>query len=140
MSEGPLDVHALDHLFQGVVLELVDADQGRSRAELLESLRTEVIPARLAGSDAMMCLICVHADLPEIIKSPRLPGKYENGESRVVLMWFLESDPRKAWEREFSGHVTAVKETGMGRWCLWDRLCLLWRGLIGMLMRLGDLD
>ena len=114
LGEGPLDIHALDYPFAGVVLELIDADKEHTRTELLEWLQAEFVPRRIAQNSAYMCLIFKHADLPAIIKSPRLPAAYENGDARVVLLWFLESDPRLVWEKEFSGHADEVRSSGIG--------------------------
>jgi len=112
-TDGPLDIHALDYPFAGLVLEVVDAANGHTRAELLEWLSADFIPSSIAGSSALMCLVFRHADLPDIIKSPRLPLKYEEGDDRVVLLWFVESDPRMCWE-SFVDHKESVHQSGHG--------------------------
>jgi hypothetical protein len=112
--DGPVDIHALDYPFAGVVLELVDARPDQIRDDLLYWLQTEFIPKMITGSDALMCLIFVHADLPEIIKSPRLPAKDPKGDKRVVFLWFVESDPRVYWQRDFAGQEIAILQAGLG--------------------------
>jgi len=114
-TEGPLDIHALDYPFAGVVLELIDAAKDHTRTELLDWLRMDFIPKAIGASSALMCLVFVHADLPDIIKSPRLPSKYPTGESRVVLLWFVESDPRMCWNKEFAGHGSSIHQSGLGK-------------------------
>jgi hypothetical protein len=114
-GEGPKDIHALDYPFAGVVLELIDSNKDDTRADLVNWLRNDFIPITLRNSSsAVMCLIFVHADLPDIIKSPRLPPRYENGGSRVVLLWFLQDDPRISWEKDFARHTSAVSQSGLG--------------------------
>lgn len=113
-GEGPLDIHALDYPFAGVVLELIDSNKNHTRADALNWLRKDFIPSTIQKSSAItMCLIFIHADLPEIIKSPRLPSKYKDGDSRVVLLWFLESDPRKSWASDFAAHTTEIAQSGI---------------------------
>lgn len=111
--DGPLDIHALDYPFAGLVLEIVDAANGHSRVELLEWLRTRFIPEAIAESPALMCLVFRHADLPDIIKSPRLPLKYDEGDDGVVLLWFIEEDRRLCWE-SFVDHKDSVQRSGLG--------------------------
>jgi hypothetical protein len=113
-SEGPLDIHALDYPFSGVVLEIIDAKDSATRPKLLDWLTTTFIPGAIKGSSAAMCLVCTHADLPEIIKSPRLPLKYAEGDARVALLWFLEREPQAIWQAEFAGHVESVAESELG--------------------------
>jgi len=113
-AEGPLDVHALDYPFKGVVLEIIDAYSAENRPQLVGWLKETFVPPKINQSSAMtMCLIFTHADLPEMIKSPRLPGKLEIGHQRIVLLWFLEKDPRECWT-EFEGHAGLVNESDLG--------------------------
>ena len=113
-GEGPRDVHALDYPFAGAVVELIDANKDLSRAELVDWLRKDFIPKEIGQTSALMCLICVHEDLPKIIQSPRLPTKTENGRARVVLLWFVEQEPSLIWEKEFADHEDAVRKAGLG--------------------------
>lgn len=74
-GEGPADIHALDYPFKGVVLEIVDAKTAGTRPLLLQWLKEDFVPMKIGKTpDAAMCLIFIHANLPAIIKSPRLPG------------------------------------------------------------------
>jgi len=113
-AEGPRDIHALDYPFAGVVVEIIDAHHQHHRAALLQWLRTKFIPKDISTSSALMCLVFRHEDLPEIIKSPRLPAQHPCGKSRVVLLWFLECDPRTVWNTEFADHPATVQQSGMG--------------------------
>jgi hypothetical protein len=107
---GPRELHALDHPYAGVVLEVVDAEPGRS-AELAQWLVGEHVPARLAASPAGQCVIFSPRPWP--------PGDFwfdnaETPEGRLLLLWFLEADPRDDWEA-LAAPADGVAASGLGR-------------------------
>ncbi|MFJ5995897.1 hypothetical protein [Streptomyces sp. NPDC092370] len=112
-AAGPRDVHALDHPYAGLVLQVVDVDTPERRAPALEWLRTRHLPRRLAGSPAS--LVTVFSPTP-------LPGdrmtyvkQVEGVDTRLTLLWFLETDPRQCWDPSFTDLDAAVTESGLGR-------------------------
>ncbi|MFI0136061.1 hypothetical protein [Streptomyces luteogriseus] len=112
-AAGPRDVHALDHPYAGLVLQVVEADTPEQRAPLLEWLRTRHLPQRLAGSPA--ALVTVFSPTP-------LPGhrmtyvkQVEGVDTRLTLLWFLRTDPRECWDPCFTDLDAAVAESGLGR-------------------------
>ncbi|MFJ2966308.1 hypothetical protein ACIPIC_28895 [Streptomyces collinus] len=112
-AAGPRDVHALDHPYTGLVLQVVEADTPEQRAPLLQWLRTRHLPKRLAGSPA--ALVTVFSPTP-------LPGdrmtyvkQVEGVETRLTLLWFLQTDPRRCWDPHFTALDVAVTESGLGR-------------------------
>ncbi|WP_030341731.1 hypothetical protein [Streptomyces sp. NRRL S-1022] len=112
-AAGPRDVHALDHPYAGLVLEVVDTDSPGQRAELLRWLRDRHLPRRLTGSPS--ALVTVFRPTP-------LPGdrmtyvkQVEGVDTRLTLLWFLERDPRECWEEHFRGLDDQVAESGLGR-------------------------
>ncbi|MFF7487460.1 hypothetical protein ACFZBC_18440 [Streptomyces luteogriseus] len=112
-AAGPRDVHALDHPYAGLVLQVVEADSPEQRAPLLEWLRTRHLPQRLAGSPA--ALVTVFSPTP-------LPGdrmtyvkQVEGVDTRLTLLWFLRTDPRESWDPCFTDLDAAVAESGLGR-------------------------
>ncbi|MET9516878.1 hypothetical protein [Streptomyces sp. NPDC002994] len=118
-SAGPRDFHALDHPYKGLVLEVVDAESPERRAELLEWLRGTHLPERLAGtgsgSGSSAAMVTVFRPTP-------LPGdrmsyvkQVEGVDTRLTLLWFLEADPREAWEEWFGGLDGEVAASGLGR-------------------------
>ncbi|GAB2882204.1 hypothetical protein GCM10027074_58210 [Streptomyces deserti] len=117
-AAGPRDVHALDHPYAGLVLEVVDAESPEQRAELLEWLRSRHLPKRLApGGD-----VTAPAALVTVFRPTPLPGdrmsyvkQVEGVDTRLTLLWFLQADPRERWEPYFTGLDTAVAEAGLGR-------------------------
>ena len=114
---GPLDVHALDHPFTGVVVQIVRAHAGRTRRALVEELVHRFVPARMASARAAVCLVCLDADLPDAVTSrtPRVPSAYgDAADQRVTLLWFVEDDLRDGWSERFAPHAGAIDETGLG--------------------------
>ncbi|MFJ5264422.1 hypothetical protein ACIQAC_28575 [Streptomyces sp. NPDC088387] len=112
-AAGPRDVHALDHPYTGLVLQVVDAASAGQLDELTDWLTARHLPKRLAGSPAAM--VTVFRPVP-------LPGdrmtyvkQVEGVDTRLTLLWFLESDPRQCWEPLFTGVDEAVSESGLGR-------------------------
>ncbi|MBB6415418.1 hypothetical protein [Streptomyces sp. AK010] len=112
-AAGPRDVHALDHPYAGLVLQVVEADTPEQRAPLLQWLRTRHLPERLAGSPA--ALVTLFSPTP-------LPGdrmtyvkQVEGVDTRLTLLWFLRTDPRECWDTCFTGLDAAVAESGLGR-------------------------
>ncbi|GGW37738.1 hypothetical protein GCM10010350_21730 [Streptomyces galilaeus] len=112
-AAGPRDLHALDHPYAGLVLQVIDAPAPQQRAGLLEWLRTRHLPRRLAGSPA--ALVTVFRPTP-------LPGdrmtyvqQVEGVDTRLTLLWFLQTDPRECWDDHFTGLEEEVAETGLGR-------------------------
>jgi hypothetical protein len=112
-AAGPRDVHALDHPYAGLVLEVIDADSPRQRGELLEWLGTRHLPRRLAGSPAAMATVFLPTPLP----GDRMTyvQQVEGVGTRVTLLWFLEADPRACWAEHFTGLDADVAGAGLGR-------------------------
>ncbi|GGY22178.1 hypothetical protein [Streptomyces djakartensis] len=112
-AAGPRDVHALDHPYAGLVLQVVEADAPGRRAPLLEWLCTRHLPRRLAGSPAAMVTVFRPTPLP----GDRMTyvKQVEGVDTRLTLLWFLQTDPRQCWESHFTGLDTAVAESGLGR-------------------------
>jgi hypothetical protein len=112
-DEGPLrPEHALDHPFAGLVVEVVEAPEGASRADLLGWLQQDFVPGELSGSAAALGL----AFSPEPLPAERtayardLPGV----DRLVTLLWFLQADPRASWA-PFTRHGVAIDASGRGR-------------------------
>ncbi|MDL5202156.1 hypothetical protein [Streptomyces sp. ALI-76-A] len=111
-AAGPRDVHALDHPYAGLVLQVLDTESAEQRAELLEWLVARHLPQRLAGSPAAMVTVFRPTPLP----GDRMTyvRQVEGVDTRLTLLWFLETDPGECWERCFTGLEEAVTEAGPG--------------------------
>ncbi|GAA2061080.1 hypothetical protein GCM10009801_03130 [Streptomyces albiaxialis] len=112
-DRGPRDFHALDHPYKGLVVEVIDAADAGRRAELLEWLRDDHLPARLKGSAAAMVTVFRPTPLP----GDRMTyvKQVEGVDTRLTLLWFLEADPRECWEETFAGLGEEVAGSGRGR-------------------------
>lgn len=112
-AAGPRDFHALDHPYEGLVVQVIDAEGPEQRDALLEWLRAEHLPARLKDSPA--ALVTVFRPTP-------LPGdrmtyvkQVEGVDTRLTLLWFLQEDPRERWDPCFTGLAEAVAASGLGK-------------------------
>ncbi|MFE2427424.1 hypothetical protein ACFXJ5_11805 [Streptomyces sp. NPDC059373] len=113
-AAGPRDIHALDHPYAGLVVEVVDAESAGQRAELLEWLRARHLPKRLAGgSPAAMVTVFTPTPLP--LDRMSYVKQVEGTDTRLTLLWFLQRDPRDVWEEHFTGLDEAVAAAGLGR-------------------------
>ncbi|MFD8223292.1 hypothetical protein ACFV16_03865 [Streptomyces massasporeus] len=112
-AAGPRDVHALDHPYAGLVLQVVEADTPEQRAPLLEWLRTRHLPKRLAGSPAALVTLFSPTPLPR--DRMTYVKQVEGVGTRLTLLWFLQADPREYWDGCFTNLDAAVAESGLGR-------------------------
>jgi len=112
-ERGPRDVHALDHPYQGLVLEVIDSPDAATRERMLEWLRRERIPDVLAGSPIAMALAFRPMPLPPD-KSPYVK-EVEGVDTRLTVLWLTEGDPVEAWDDAFAGAGEQVAATGLGR-------------------------
>ncbi|MFF8714845.1 hypothetical protein ACF07T_25890 [Streptomyces sp. NPDC015184] len=112
-AEGPRDFHALDHPYRGLVLEVIDAEGPRRRAELLEWLCSRHLPERLEGSPVAMVTVFRPTPLP----GDRMAyvRQVEGVDTRLTLLWFLQEEPGECWAGHFAGLDAAVAESGLGR-------------------------
>jgi hypothetical protein len=112
-AAGPRDIHALDHPYQGLVLEVVDAPPDGSRAALDRWLRAEHLPARLRGSSAAMTLIFEPIPLPADRMSyvDDVPGL----ERRLTLLTLTDDPAADGWAQTFAPTGAAVRDAGVGR-------------------------
>ncbi|MDX2939499.1 hypothetical protein [Streptomyces ipomoeae] len=112
-AAGPRDFHALDHPYAGLVLEVVDAEGPAERAELLEWLRSRHLPKRLAASPTAMVTVFRPTPLP--LDRMSYVKQVEAVDTRLTLLWFLQTDPRDCWEPHFADLGEAVNASGLGR-------------------------
>ncbi len=108
-ASGPRDVHALNYPYQGLVVEVIDAVEGR-RDELLAWLLAERVPA----ADSSTALGAIFKPIPLPADKQAYVKDVEGLDTRLTLLWFTETDPRECWE-EFAGVGDAVAATGLGR-------------------------
>jgi hypothetical protein len=114
-AAGPRDIHSLDHRYPGVVLQVVQAGEDTSRGDLDDWLRTRYLPSLTrAGGPVAQTLRFADVPLAEAQVDHRglaIP----HAERRVVLVHFLDDDPRHRWAEHFAGNAAAVESGGLGR-------------------------
>ena len=111
-DEGPRDFHALDHPYNGMVMEVVDAPNAGGREALLAWLRDEYAPAVIAGTPVAMCVGFNAEPMPGGPEShvQNTPGI----ENRVTLLYFCQVDPSEIWDDVFAGNGEKVAASGLG--------------------------
>ncbi|KND36547.1 hypothetical protein [Streptomyces acidiscabies] len=112
-AAGPRDFHALDHPYQGLILEVIDAETPERRTDLLHWLRTRHLPRALKGSPAALVTIFRPTPLP--VDRMAYVKQVEGTDTRLTLLWFLEQDPRDGWQDHYAGLGSRVEESGLGR-------------------------
>jgi hypothetical protein len=110
--EGPRDIHALNYPYNGLVIESLSAGDAARRPAMLQWLRDQYLPRRLAGSPVAMCLVFTPIPMPPnpAQSAYDVPG----WEARVLLAWFVEVHPRDCWADYFAGKAGAVRDAGYG--------------------------
>jgi hypothetical protein len=111
-GQGPRDIHALDHPYAGLVVQVVEARSPDGRGELLAWLCEDHLPKRLTGSPAAM--VTVFAPTPLPLDRMTYVKQVEGVGTRLTLLWFLQHDPREVWQEHFAHLDTAVAASGLG--------------------------
>lgn len=96
-SAGPMDIHALDYPYSGLVLEIVDARDGFSRQQLISDLLEDGLSGTLREGVVDLCIVMVPKEWPPSIE--RWFDHAPTPANRVALLWFTLTDPRQCWDR-----------------------------------------
>ncbi|WP_166875280.1 hypothetical protein [Salinibacterium sp. ZJ450] len=117
-DRAPRDVFSLMDPPGGMVVQLIDVPDSTDRDATADWLLDEFLPARLAREEASVLSVLVFrgaADTSAMRPALQdLQRKADNDGRRLVLLWFLEGDPRDAWEREFDALPKAIAASGHG--------------------------
>jgi hypothetical protein len=107
----PRDVHTLVQPYGGMVIEMVEALDG-DRLALDRWLADEHLPSVLGGPVAVTVRFA-----PRPLPKDRLAHvkEVDGVERMVVLLHFLEDDPRGCWDERFSSTAPALDAGGVGR-------------------------
>jgi len=113
-GRGPRDYQTLDHPHAGLVLEVVDADESRTREQLDAWLRESYLPwlHRTPENPIHASVWFAPRPLPDD-KQPDvadIPGV----DRRITLLHFLDHDPRAQWSARFAGNGATVEAGGVG--------------------------
>jgi hypothetical protein len=112
----PKDVFALMDPAGGMVVQLVDVTDASDRDDYAAWLLEEFLPARLAADGASAHTALVFRGAADTSKMrPALQDlqlRADNDGRRLILLWFLDSDPREAWNSEFSPLPPLIEDSG----------------------------
>jgi len=104
---------ALDHPSKGLVALFTD------RAEDVEPERfqswqvDEHLPSLLPRTPAR--LVVAADPLPLLIDAPGDVPRSEADDRRQLTLWFLDTDPKDAWDEVVAAHRSSLETAGMGR-------------------------
>jgi hypothetical protein len=108
---GPRDIHAFDHPHGGLVVEVVDADEGSTIDGAIDYIRRVRAPKALQAG-AIMGVLFTPIPLPEDRMS--YVKQVEGLGRRVTVLWFTEGDVRDSWEGGFAQAVEQAQADGVG--------------------------
>ena len=106
----PRDVHTLVQPYGGLVVQLVDAADG-DRAALDAWLADEYAPSVVGGPVALTVRFA-----PRPLPGDKLSHvrQLDGVDGIVVLLHFLECDPRDCWDERFADAEAAIAASGVG--------------------------
>jgi hypothetical protein len=112
-ESGPLDIHAFDQPYGGLVVEVIDAPEGAKNLDaVVEYVRSARAPQAFANGVAMGVLftpIPLPEDRMSYVKQVEGLGR------RVTVLWFTDADVRESWPGGFASAVEQAEQAGVGR-------------------------
>jgi hypothetical protein len=98
---------ALDHPYQGMVAMWTDRAEGTALDALADWIAQTLAPKVLDGPVAQAITFAAR-DMPGVPNSGVGVG------TRLLTMFFVQSDPRDVWASRFTGLDTVVRDSGLG--------------------------
>jgi hypothetical protein len=101
----PPDVYALMDPHGGLVVQLIDVPSADQREEAIAKLLEEFLPSRLAESGTTARSAMLFQGAESVGMRPalqELQRRSDNDGRRIVVVWFLDADPRIGWARDFA--------------------------------------
>jgi len=112
--DGPRDIHALNHPYSGMVLEVIDAPDADEKRDLQEWYLNERGPAVLSRGSAAMCMLFSPRPHPANMPADIVASVPPINPGRLTVLWFLDADPGNAAQELFHDEIAAVQQSGMG--------------------------
>ena len=103
---------ALDHPYPGLAVLFLEAGEGVARDDLGAWLQDEHLPGLIEGSSAAMALGFTPVPIPD--DAPADVPRIAADERRVLVLLFLEADPREEWAARWATQGEAVAAGGLG--------------------------
>jgi hypothetical protein len=113
-ARGPRDYQTLDHPYEGVVMEVIDAAEGHDRAALDEWLRAEYLPWVHRSPENPIGVTVWFA--PQPLPDDKMPDVADvpGVDRRITVVHFLDDDPRDVWDTRFARNGERVEQGGVG--------------------------
>lgn len=99
---------ALEHPYEAIVIEVIDAVSAEARDDLVEWLANSLVPATISVGQ------CVLMTPTEADAQTRAWGLAEASPHRVTLAWFLPDWDIAHWPSRFALHESLLRESGRG--------------------------
>jgi len=100
---------SLDHPYRGIVAAWIDRADGASYDDLDAWVRETWLPARLAADGATaQALVFAPCDFPGVPDSGVAVGE------KLLVAFFLTTDPRDVWASEFADLADSIAASGLG--------------------------
>ena len=106
----------LDHRFVGMASVFVEAGEGVTPEGVGAWYRDEYLPSVLPGTT--VATVLAFSPLPLLADAPGDVPRSESLDQRVLLLFFLDSEPHVAWDQVFARQGEAVSSAGLGH-VLW---------------------
>ncbi|NUR26981.1 MAG: hypothetical protein HOV83_14250 [Catenulispora sp.] len=111
-DDGPRDIHALNHPYAGLVVEVYDTVADQEPAALAGWLTEKHLPAKLEGSPVALAMVFAPMPLPG--STPTYVKPVEGVGRRITVLYFLECEPTECWSL-FTGDGAAADASGLAR-------------------------
>lgn len=108
---------ALDHPYQGFVPMWIDQSAGTTREGLWAWMRSRLIPGLLLSSAADQLAafqVAAFTPLPLLLDAPGDVPRQDADDRRTLLLWFLHSHPRSAWDAVIAEGRRRLEGSGLG--------------------------
>jgi hypothetical protein len=100
---------SLDHRYDGLVVTWIDRATDASLADLERWLLDEGLPPVAAeGTSVAQALVFSPRDFPGV------PGTGVGVGEKLLVAFFVQTDPREVWDASFAGLGDAVAKSGLG--------------------------
>lgn len=103
------DVHALDHPYAGIAVEILDRDPAATGESLVAQVE-RLVELHRGDPQVGQCIAFVPLPLPE--KLSHVKREEFDLTRSVCLLWFLKEDPRIQWPGRFANHASVLPAGG----------------------------
>jgi hypothetical protein len=96
-----------------MVSVFVEAGEGVTPSEVAAWYRQQFLPSALPDSDVASVL--AFSPLPLLADAPGDVPRDAAAEQRLLLLFFLDNEPTRSWDKTFAAQEAALSQSGLGR-------------------------